>query len=398
VEDIHVFRIPRTVVTGWGCLARLPEVLLQLKATRVLIVTDRGVMAAGLLERVKDQLQRTGVASECYADTVSEPPFDVAVGAAELARTRGCDAIVGVGGGSSIDCAKAAALIATDTGLATRLREKLTTPIGNRGLPTVMVPTTAGTGSEVTGIAVFTDERQGMKAAIATPYIIPDAAVVDPELTLSVPARVTAFTGMDALTHAIEAFVSVNASPLTDLFARRAMTMIARNLRGAVADGANRSARTALAEGSLAAGIAFANAGVAAVHALAYPVGGRTHMAHGLCNSILLPYVMAASYVANLARYAEISELMGEAREPSLRAQAIRGIHSVLLLAHDTGLPTDLRTNGITQDDIPSMAVSAFAVKRLLDNNPKQLNVKEIETIYADAYAGTLRCGESGDR
>jgi alcohol dehydrogenase class IV len=175
--------------------------------------------------------------------------------------------------------------------------------------------------------------------------------------------------------------------------------VIARNLRSAVAVGAVRSARAALAEGSLAAGIAFANAGVAAVHALAYPVGGRTHLAHGLCNSVLLPYVMGASYAANPTRYAEITELMGEAREGLPHgAQAVRGIRSVLQLAKDVGLPTDLRASGITPEDIPAMAVAASAVKRLLGNNPKQLDIRDIEAIYTDAYAGTLRCEESRDR
>jgi alcohol dehydrogenase class IV len=385
MNKITFFRLPNVILIGCGALEQISDKVRSLDIKHALIVTDEGLMRTSLVDTVKERMLDSGIRVSVFHEIRNEPSFAVVNTAGDWARTQGCDGVIGLGGGSSMDSAKGIALVAVKKGnLQDYVGEN---KITISGLPTIMIPTTAGTGSEVTGIAIFTDEDKELKVGIASPYIIPDVAIVDPELTISVPPNVTAFTGIDALTHAIEAFVSVNATPETDAIALGAIKLILNNIREAVADGSQIEAREGMAHGSLLAGVAFANAGVAAVHALAYPLGARYHLPHGLCNSMLLPYVMEASWIGNVTKFAFLANIIEKNLQGLTKREVIlKGIQSIKDLIKDIGIPLKLREVGVKKDTIRPMAEAAINVTRLLCNNPRKLTVDDIEKIYKNAY------------
>jgi len=251
------------------------------------------------------------------------------------------------------------------------------------GLPTILVPTTAGTGSEVTPIAILSDDGEKLKKGIVSPYLFPRAAILDPELTLALPPAVTAATGMDALIHAVEAYTSKNASNLTDMAAIEAMSLISQNIRRAFADGSNIEARSNMLEGSMLAGVAFANAGVTAVHAFAYPIGAEFHIPHGIANSIMLIPVMEFNMMANFSKFADMAEILGGDTEGlTEREAAFEAIEVLRDLAEDLQIPSALSEFGIKESDIPGLAAGVMKVTRLLANNPRQLTLADAEAIY----------------
>lgn len=382
-----IFRMPNVLLTGTGSVQQVGVQAVKLGARKVLVITDKVLNQTGLVKQVTDPLEAENIQVDIIDEVVPEPPFENLEQIARGIRDQGYDVFVGIGGGSALDVTKALAIMMTNPGDVRELVgiEK----VRNKGIPFILIPTTAGTGSEVTYNAIFTDIRDNVKKGIVSPYLLPDVAIVDAALTVSVPPAVTAATGMDALVHAVESYTAQRASELTDGIALHAIQLISRSIRTAVYNGKNIQAREDMAMGSLMAGISLGNAGVGAVHALAYPLGGKFKVPHGVANSLLLPYVMKYNVLANLEKFAQVAKALGENTEGlSLCDAAETAVHALARLSRDVGIPSTLRDVGVTEDDIPALAEEASKIDRLLNNNPRWLTVKEIEAIYRDAYEG----------
>ena len=366
---------------GPGSLLRITDEVKRLGAARVMIVTDPGLVKTGIVARVEELVSSIPVSVSRFDAVEADPPYEIAVEAADAARKAGADLILGIGGGSSLDIAKVAAILVTNA-------DPVSTYFGidlvpRKGLPTVVVPTTAGTGSEVTPIAILSDHTEKLKKGIVSPFLFPDVALLDPELTLGLPAGVTAATGMDALIHAVEAYTSKNASRITDMFAVEAMKLIFENIRTAYANGSNLPARAAMLEGSLLAGMAFANAGVTAVHAFAYPIGAEFHIPHGVANSMMLAPVMEFNMLGNLTKFACMAEVFGEdVRCRTRRDAAKAAVQALKTLAEDLRIPDHLSDFGVKDEHVPSLAEGVMKVTRLLANNPRELTLQDAEKIY----------------
>jgi alcohol dehydrogenase class IV len=262
-----------------------------------------------------------------------------------------------------------------------------TNKIPGPGIPLIAIPTTAGTGSETTNIAIFSDNEKELKVGMISNYLLARLALVDPVMTYGCPRGVTAASGIDALVHTIECYTSLKSNNFTDALAIKAMQLISNNLKDAVRDSSNKNARGAMAEGSMLAGIAFGNSGVAAVHALAYPLGARFHVSHGVANGLLLPYVMKCNLSADLARYTFIAGILGEETQGLAPLQASTlGVKAVEKLIKDIGLPQHLRDLNVPKEALEGMAVATMDVTRLLANNPKTLTLDDVRGIWQDAW------------
>jgi alcohol dehydrogenase len=366
---------------GPGSVERIAEEAGRLAAKKVMVITDPGLVKTGIVGRLEELLTNAGFSLERFAEVEPDPRYEVASQAAERTKEAGADLIVGVGGGSSLDIAKAASILVTN-------KEPIGSLFGidmvrTAGLPTIVAPTTAGTGSEVTPIVILSDHQEKLKKGIVSPHLFPAAAILDPELTLGLPASVTASTGMDALIHAVEAYTSRNATPFTDLLALQAMGLIFKNIRTAFANGTDLQARSNMLEGSMLAGMAFANAGVTAVHAFAYPIGAEFHIPHGVANSIMLAAVMEFNMLGNLGKFARMAEVFGEETYGlSERRAAQLAVEALRTLAGDLKVPSRLSEFGVKAEDIPSLAQGVMKVTRLLANNPRELKLEDAEEIY----------------
>jgi alcohol dehydrogenase class IV len=380
------FNTTRTIVSGPGKAAEIGPLALSLLGARVLLVTDAGLRGLGLLNPALASLHAAGVSVAIFDDVPADPPEACVLAAAEAARDHRATGVLAIGGGSPMDVAKLAALLA-------RSDEKLADIYGvglvkGPRLPLMLVPTTAGTGSEVTlGAIVTTGTAE--KKGVLSPILLPDAAVLDPDLTLGLPPAITAATGIDAMVHAIEAYASANPNnnPVSRVLAREALRLLGANIREAVHNGQNREARGAMLLGSLLAGQAFANSPVAAVHALAYPLGGHYHIPHGLSNALVLPHVLAFNLPAAAHLYAEIA---GDVF-PALLSMptATRGsafVAHLSALARDLGLPLRLRDMGIGENALAMLATDAMKQTRLLVNNPRPLTEADALAIYRAAW------------
>jgi alcohol dehydrogenase class IV len=380
----------KTVIFESGASARISEPLGGMLGDRVLVVTDPGLMKLGLPGPMLDSLHRSGTDVSLFHDVEEDPSRSTLERAVALAKEDGITGVIGFGGGSSMDIAKLTALLA---GSGENLDEAW--GVGNaKGprLPLALIPTTAGTGSEVTPVSIITlpdDEKRG----VSSPLLIPDAAILDPDLTFGLPPHITAATGIDAMVHAIEAYTSTSANnnPLSRSSAIEALALLGPNIEKAVRQPKSAEARGAMLLGAMLAGQAFANAPVAAVHALAYPVGGRFHVPHGLSNSLVLPHVLrfnaAGSEDARLA-YAELAP-HAFPKIPSTdgsQAASAAFIERLAALARDLGLKTRLRDVGITRDDLPMLAADAMKQQRLLVNNPREVSERDALAIYEQAY------------
>jgi len=351
---------------------------------RVLIVTDAGFLHTGLLDAPRASLAAAGLQATVYADVVANPPDTVVLAAADFARRHDTELVIGLGGGSSMDVAKLIAVLAGgDQPLATMYG------IGNvtgTRLPLVQVPTTAGTGSEVTNIAIVTTGAT-TKMGVVADALYADIAVLDATLTLGLPPAVTAATGIDAMVHAIEATTSRHKkNPLSDMLARQALSLLSANLRKACTHGADLEARQAMLLGACLAGQAFANAPVAAVHALAYPVGGIFHVPHGLSNSLVLPHVLRFNAPHATPTYAELAAIVAPAATGSDEARADALVTAMREIADSTGIPTRLRQVGIAESDLDRLADDAMLQTRLLGNNPRDVTRADAYAIYAAAW------------
>ena len=378
---------PRLMAVGGGALAELPGMLARLGLGKPLIVTDPFLVGSGHLDRATGHLDRAGIGWRVFSDTVADPTTTVVeTGALRLAEGD-YDCLVAVGGGSSIDTAKAMSVLFGNGG---RMRDyKVPAEIPKAGPPVVAIPTTAGTGSEVTRFTVITDAETDEKMLIAGLACCPIAAIVDYELTLTMPLRLTADTGLDSLTHAIEAYVSRRASPYTDGLAKNAMGLIARHIRTACAEPGNRAAREAMMLGATTAGMAFSNASVCLVHGMSRPIGAFFHVPHGLSNAMLLPEITAFSAPAALERYADCSRAMGVAVEgEGSQAAAARLLDELRRLNEDLAVPTP-RAWGIDagryEELLPVMAGQALASGSPA-NNPRVPTHEEIVDLYRRVY------------
>ena len=384
-ETVFSFHIPSDVVFGDGEVERLPGIIRGLGSHHPLVLTGRTLCRTEVFRSIRGILDSSGIRYGVYDRIEPEPPVESVGAAVDLARSGGHDLMIGVGGGSTMDFTKAAAVIAPGgmdiLDLVGRDR------IIRKGLPTIMIPTTSGSGSEVSPVAIFTFAEEKVKKGIVSPHITPDAAIVDPELTHGLPPRVTADTGMDALIHAVESFLSVNANLLSETLSLAAVGHIAGSLEKAVKNGCDAAARRMMSLGSLMAGMAFAMAGTAAVHALAYPLGGEFHVPHGAANTVMLRQVMEFNLEGNSVKFARLARSMSDDAEniPDTDA-AFLSIDRMTELARNIGVVTRIRDLGVPVSAIPGMAEAASKETRLLSNNPRPMNKKQIEEIYRKAW------------
>lgn len=385
LEKLGTFHIKTRTLFGRGGLSALGELAKEMGAGRFLLVGDAALANNGMLDGAVRSLKEAGLEGVTFQGVEPEPYLDNADDAAGLGRGAEADLVVGMGGGSVMDTAKAASVLITNEGTAQDY-------IGlNRvnvsGTKTIMVPTTAGTGSEVTFTAVFTNRQTKAKGGINSPHLFPDVALLDPELTLSVPPDVTAATGMDALTHAVESVTSKASTAFTEALAFEAVRLIGANLRRAVFHGDDIEAREQMLLGSFLGGLALANAGVGAAHALAYPLGGFYRIPHGLANAILIPLVMEFNLPAAERHLSLIARSLGEPVEGlPLRRAAAAAVDAVRTLASDIGIPAVLSELGVPKSDIPMLVESAMKVTRPVENNPRSLSVEAAQGIYERAF------------
>lgn len=352
-------------------------------ARRALLVTDAGFLKTGLVDAPVASLRAADFSVAICSDVLADPPEAVVLQAAAAARENRIDLVVGLGGGSSMDVAKLIAVLAGgDQELKTMYG------IGNvKGtrLPLVQIPTTAGTGSEVTPISIVTTGAT-TKMGVVAPQLYADIAILDAELTLGLPPKVTASTGIDAMVHAIEAYTTRHKkNPLSDMLARQALTLLANNLAAACDDGGNLAARQAMLLGAMLAGQSFSNAPCAAVHALAYPIGGIFHVAHGLSNALVLPHVLRFNLPDASGLYAELAEIVAPGVTGSVEARSHKLIAAMEQLADRVGIETRLRQVGITESDLDRLADDAMLQTRLLGNNPREVKRNDARAIYAAA-------------
>ena len=376
--------LPRVIHVGAGASSRLGEVAYGLGVSELLIVTDPYLVVSGAVERLISELPEH-IRRTVYAETTPDPTASSVDRLVAALADGGYDAIVGFGGGSPIDTAKAAAVLSRIGGPMAELKAPAVTD--RAALPVIAIPTTAGSGSECTQFTIITDDATQEKMLCAGLAFLPVAALVDYTLTLSMPARLTADTGVDALTHAIEAYVSRRANPFSDTLARSAMTLIAANVRRATNDGQDAEARAAMMLGAMQAGMAFSNASVALVHGMSRPLGSHFHVAHGLSNAMLLPIVTAFSVQSEVgrARYADCARLIAGADErESDESAAARLVDYLRELAAELEVPTP-REHGIDaqawQQLIPTMAAQAIA-SGSPNNNPRVPTVEQVAELY----------------
>jgi len=388
MPSARTFRIPPVLITGAGASAQVGEEIGKLKVKKALIVTDQVLVKLGALDGVKQTLQQSRVPFAVFDAVFTEPTADFVREGLKVYRENRCDFLLAFGGGSAIDTAKAIAVMATNTGSIEDYQGPGKIP--QKGAPLIAVPTTAGTGSEVTPFTIITDTRRDVKMLIGSPFLTPDVAIVDPLLTLSMPRSLTAATGIDALTHAIEAYVSVKAQPMSDIFCLSAIELIAGNLKQAWTEGSNIGAREKTMLGALQAGIAFGNSSVALVHGMARPIGAYFHVPHGASNAALLGVVMEFSLSGNPTRYAHIARAMGEdvgGRDDMEAAR--RGVAAVQKLIKDIKV-SSLRELGVEREKLeelaPRMAEDALASGSPA-NNPRPATKEEIIELYKLAYA-----------
>lgn len=377
--------VPQIIRFGVGALSTLADEANKLGVNRALIVTDPGVYQSGLVGPVKQQLAKAKLSVEVFSEAEPEPTLPKLNAAAKEIRKGSYDLLVGLGGGSSMDTAKGLSVLLAHGGDG---RDYIgVDKVPGPGIPVFTIPTTAGTGSEVTNIAIFGDPERELKLGMVSPYLLARLALVDPTVTYGCPPGVTAASGIDALVHAIECYTSTKANNFTDALALEAMRLIVGSLRTTVSNGSDEEARNHMSEGALLAGVAFGNSGVAAVHALAYPLGARFHISHGVANGLLLPYVMECNLPANLPKYAVVAQMLGEETKGlPLQEAAERGVKAAKALASDIGVPLHLRDLGVPEEALEGMAVATMDVTRLLANNPKKVTLDDVRGIWQSAW------------
>jgi alcohol dehydrogenase len=384
-------RIALTPLThiGWGAAAQLIQEVKQFDAKKILIVADPLLKQIGMVDRIVKPLADENYAFDLYTDIIPEPLLETGQKLVDFARKGNYSLIIGIGGGSALDLAKLAAVFMTNEGSVQEyLNLTGSKTLQHEGVPKILIPTTSGTGAEVTNISVLALEHT--KDVMSHDYLIADVAIVDPELTVSVPSKVTAATGADALTHAIEAYISVNANAYSDGLALQAISLISGALAAAVKDGNNKEARINMAYGSYIAGLSFFNAGVGAIHALAYPLGGQFHIPHGDSNAVLIPYVMSYIRSTCFVKMGNIFKAMGgNTHAMSQEEASVKCIFKLVDLLKEIGIPKTLHGFDIPFSALEQLTADGAKQKRLLGRCPMTLSEKDIFNIYKSAFEGT---------
>jgi alcohol dehydrogenase class IV len=373
---------PSKIEFGSGCIERFVEDYIQTGLKRLMVITTPPVRP--LSEPALEQLKQKGVEVTVYDRIMAEPTLNEFNAILDEARKLGIDSVTGIGGGSVLDVAKL-------LGAMVNSKQKVADCFGigfikERGVWTACIPTTAGTGSEVSPNAILLDEDDHLKKGVVSPFLVCNAVYIDPKLTLTVPAKVTAETGMDALSHCIESYTNKYAHPVVDSYALEGIKLIAANLKRAVENGKDLEAREALALGSYYGGLCLGPVNTAAVHALSYPLGGEYHISHGLSNAMLLPPVMAFNMSSDITKFANIARAFGLADQGSEEATAKAGIDFIEQLSKECGIPTKLSQIGITPDKVDELAAAAMKVTRLLGNNPREVTLADAKAIYQQLF------------
>ena len=383
-----MFKMPARIVFGEGKALELDgfvKSLLPEGATRLLLVTGPRVSKDPHFARILASLEAAGYDCAVYADTMPEPSVAAVDAAAHVTRESGAKLLIAVGGGSPIDCAKAMAMLATNEGSVRDYLFGGSKTIQHPPLPIIAVPTTAGSGSEVTASSVIDDTERGVKLSVTHEGLIPRYAVVDPLMHLGMPPAVTAATGMDALTHAIEAFVSLNASPISDAYAEKCIELVGRHLRTAVGDGQNRAARGGMAVAAVLGAAAFLNGGLGAVHGISQSLGGVAHLSHGETNAVMLPVVMERNLAGNPGKFARIARLLGEVTDGlSEREAAAKAVTAVRTLSADVGIPRCLSDMGVRREMFEEIVRGTMGY-RLLAVNPVKITERDVYDFLENA-------------
>jgi alcohol dehydrogenase class IV len=383
MNAIYQFQTANHIVAGRNSLRSLKDYIhvTGTKVKVVLIVTQPSIKALGIVDELVNQLSGIGITADVNTNILPEPTaHNIEAVFAEMS-SQPYDALIGLGGGSVLDTVKILSVLKTNT---KSVRELLGTDlVEHPGIPTILIPTTSGTGAEVTPNAIVTLPDEELKVGIVSKLLLPKLVVIDPNLTLGLPKPITAATGMDAFTHSLESFISNKANPISDMYALESIRLISASIVEAYRNGSSVEAREKMILGAMYGGMALTGAGTAAVHALAYPLGGKFKIAHGVANSMLLPHVMEFNMDAIADRLSLVAEPMGiEAQGLSNSVAAQKVVERIVEWTVLLEIPQNLRNFGVQAGDIPGLAISASNVTRLLNNNPKVLSLSDMESIY----------------
>lgn len=380
---INKFITPE-IIFGKGAINQVGESCLRLGAKKVLIVSDQGVREAGWIEKAIKSCKMVGLAFSIFDNVTTNPKdFEVNLGS-KVYKQNECDAVIGIGGGSAMDVAKAISIVATNGGVISDYEgvDQIKIPLP----PLVMVATTAGSGSEVSQFSVIVDSQRKKKMTIISKSLVPDIAIVDPFTLVTKDRYLTASTGLDVLTHAIESFVSIAATPLTDVQAKNSIKLICEFLRPSVASRTNEEAKSAMAMASLQAGLAFSNAILGAAHAISHAIGGRFELSHGEVNAILLPHVMEFNYIAAPKKFIKIAELMGvDTRTLCQYDGGVLAIEKVRALSIDIGAPQRLSEVGLKEEAVLEMSQAALDDACMI-TNPRDISLEDVQQIIKQAF------------
>lgn len=382
LNHISSFQSVDKIIFGVNSIESLGEILNNYNVSKTLIVTDKGVYGAGLIKKPKEIIESAGIIIDVISNVRPEPPIALVKELLKKIKDNEYDMLIGIGGGSSMDATKIlSVLITNDEPLENFLGiEKIRKP----GIPTLLIPTTAGTGSEVTPNAIVTDLNKHLKIGIVSRYLIATVVILDPTMTLGLPKHITASTGIDALTHSLESYISKKANLLSDMFSMESISLILKSIRTAYEDGSDINARNDMLIGSLLGGMALTSAGTAGVHALAYPLGGRYGVPHGIANSMMLIPVLQYNMTSVIDKIADIADLLDFDTDGfSVKDKAETVLEYLESLIHDLNIPADLKEYGVEFSHLDDIADAAMKVTRLLDNNPKKLSREEIKNLYA---------------
>lgn len=388
---MYMFSSVKRIHLGIGTVVKVGDEARLLGGSKALLITDPIVVKVGLVDKVLASLQDAGISYEVWDKVEPEPSFDVAESVKEKLIGNDFNVVIGVGGGSSLDTAKAAAVFAREPGT---IKSFIGKPIPKRMLPLILIPTTAGTGAEVSNLVVLSSQDEEFKYAVYGFSFYPDVVIEDANMTATMPRQVTANTGLDALCHAIEAYVSLEASPITDLFAVEAIRLINKHLRKAYVNGKDIDARYGMIKAALFAGLAFGNAGTVLGHAVGYAHAHVHHFPHGKTVAITMPYVLGYNAPANVRKHVKIANLLGEpvkdipAKEASLKAAV-----AFKKLLEDLDMPTNLKVTGVKKEAIPDLAERVFKSPKHVARNPRKPTIEDMIKLFENAYEGILSDG-----
>ena len=377
------FTIPQNIEFGVGSLKKLPTIMKDNKLDHVFLISDHGLEAIGVVKKIQDIVEEAGLKCTTYLDVKPNPTSAIVAEATDLYNACGASSIIALGGGGPMDVAKAVGVVATYGGKIFDYEGNFKVP--GPIVPIFAIPTTAGTGSEVTASAVITDEATHFKSTVFSYYNLPKFAILDPELIMTAPAHIAAACGVDALIHALEAYLSNNANPFSDAFAEKAMELIGTHLRSFVANRHDEEAACAMMVGSTFAGIAFSWSRLGKIHAMSHPVSGFFGVAHGVANSVLMPTVIEYNALADKGRYEKIYNYISVDKEPVKDFKPEMLVAEVQKLNDDLGIPKSLKEVGVTEDKIPAMAADAMKSGNI-PANPRQTTLEDITELYQKAF------------